>query len=111
VREVSHVTATIRLRRIARSTGLRSWLVGALLCALFAVETFAVVHPLDLAAHSNGETCKICVGVAGFAAAAVGEAPPLALDGAAPPLFVTTALPLVSATPVRAVARGPPLRS
>jgi hypothetical protein len=104
------VTATARLRRIARS-GLRSWLVAALLCTFVAIETFAVVHPLDLAAHANGETCKICVSAASLGNAVPAGAPTLALEPATAVADDARELPCRSTTPVRQTARGPPLAS
>jgi hypothetical protein len=78
------------------------------LCALSAVETFAVVHPLDLAAHSNGEPCKICVGVASLGNAAVASLPVFAIDSASPALVEAPFIVRICALPVRQSARGPP---
>jgi hypothetical protein len=102
---------TARIRRLARSTALRSWLAGGWLCALIAVQTFAVVHPLDLAAHTNGEACKICVGVAGLGSAAIGAVPVLAIDVATPEPVRAPLIPRASVEPVRQSARGPPSAS
>jgi hypothetical protein len=104
------VTATARLR-LARSAALRSWLVAAFLWALFAVETFAVVHPLDLDAHANGEPCKICVSAASLGSAVVADVPVLQLERSSADLAAATELPFRSAAPVRQTARGPPLPS
>jgi hypothetical protein len=82
-----------------------------LLLALVAVETFAVVHPLDFAAHPNGEPCKICVGVASLGAAAVSAPPVFTFDSALPELVSAPALPRSSVAPLRPSARGPPLAS
>jgi hypothetical protein len=103
------VTAITRLRMRASSARLRAWLVAALLGVLLAAETFAVLHPLDLAAHANGEACKICVGLASFAGANVADSPAgLAIDPALDPVVPIAALPLRSSQPIRQSARGPP---
>jgi hypothetical protein len=111
LRGAYYVTATARLRRIAKSTALRSWLVAGFLCSLLAVETFAVVHPLDLAAHSNGEPCKICVGAASLDHAVAADAPILSLEPAVADAVAATGLAFRSTAPVRQAARGPPLLS
>jgi hypothetical protein len=105
------VTATARLRRLARIATLRSWLVAGLLCAFVAIETFAVVHPLDLAAHANGETCKICVSATSLGNAVVADAPILALEPASTVTLAVRELPFRSTAPIRQTARGPPLPS
>jgi hypothetical protein len=105
------VTATARLRRIARSTVLRSWLAAGFLCALVAVETFAVVHPLDLAAHANGEPCKICVGAAALDHAVAADTPLPSLEPVSAPVVGAIGLAFRSTAPVRRTARAPPLFS
>ena len=59
---------------------------------LLAAEAFAVVHPLDLAAHATGEPCAICVSVASFGSANVAQVADLPLAGTKllPPLDAAT---------------------
>ncbi len=94
--------------RGSRVTPLRA---AVLVLALLVAETFATVHPLDLDAHSSGEPCKICVSVASFGAATVAKAFVFSVDAATPRLVATLPLIPVSAQPIRAKARGPPLAS
>jgi hypothetical protein len=98
-----HTTSRIRLAMVLRGF--------ALALVLLAAETFAVVHPLDLAAHGNGEPCKICVSVAGIGTGAVAQPLVFVVDAAPPALSAESALVFVAAQPVRPTARGPPLAS
>lgn len=82
-----------------------------MLCAFVAIETFTVVHPLDLAAHANGEPCKICVSAASLGDAVVADAPIFALEPVSVDVVVATGVPFRSAAPIRQTARGPPLPS
>jgi hypothetical protein len=62
-------------RRRTRRPEPRSTLLGAaLVFVLVAAEVFAVVHPLDLAAHATDEPCAICVSVASLGSANVAPA-------------------------------------
>ena len=62
-------------RRRTRRPEPRSTLLGAaLVFVLLAAEVFAVVHPLDLAAHATDEPCAICLSVASFGSANVAPA-------------------------------------
>jgi hypothetical protein len=78
---------------------------------LLVAEAFAVSHPLDFAAHADGEPCKICLGVASFGhgdvaqtADVVGVSMTFELDSLEPVAPGFTA-------PVRQSARGPPVAS
>jgi hypothetical protein len=82
-----------------------------MLCAFVAIETFAAVHPLDLVAHANGETCKICVSAAGLGNAVAAEVQHCALEPAPTVAVAVREFPCRSAAPVRQTARGPPLPS
>jgi hypothetical protein len=75
---------------------------------LLAAETFAVVHPLDLDAHSTGTHCYICVGVSSLGHAAVGAIQTFAVDAAVPALPTPAPYAVVASLPVPQVARGPP---
>jgi hypothetical protein len=94
---------------MARPTALRSWLVAAWLCTLVAVETFAVVHPLDLAAHSNGEPCKICVSAASLDNVVAADVVVFSPEPADANVDAAPALSFRSAAPIRQTARAPPL--
>ncbi len=75
---------------------------------LLAAELVALTHPLDAAAHSDAEPCKICLSIGGTDAAAVPhEAPPQAVLA---PAVVSPALLLALPAPRREApaARGPP---
>ena len=77
-------------------------------CILLAAEAFAVVHPLDLAAHATDEPCAICVSVASFGFANVAPAAdlPIVCSKLVLPLDATTHLGLDAASYYR--ARAPP---
>jgi hypothetical protein len=83
----------------------------ALALVLLVAETFAVVHPLDLAAHSNGEPCKICVSVASVGAAAVAQPLVFEVDVALPVLVAEPSQVPVALQRVQPTARGPPIAS
>jgi hypothetical protein len=97
--------ATSRIRPVRALRGF------ALALVLLAAETFAVVHPVDLAAHSNGEPCKICVSVAGVGTGTVAQPFVFTVDAAPPALAAEPSLVVVAAQRVRPTARGPPLAS
>lgn len=99
-------------RHVASRMSLASVLRAAALAAVLLVaETFAVVHPLDLAAHSNGEPCKICVSVASVGTAAVAQPIVFAVDAASPALIVPPVSVPAAARRFRPTARGPPFAS
>jgi hypothetical protein len=84
---------------------------ATLLCLLVAAEAMAVVHSLDFEAHAAGESCKICISVAGFGSAAPARVPTLL----PPPAAAQEAFPevraVVPARIERPAARGPPIVS
>ena len=92
-----------------RSAAWKAWLGMALAVGLFLAESFAVTHPFDQAAHSDGQPCAVCLSItdlgAGAAAAEIGFA---LVSAAAPLAAVAVVLVLLSAVPVRRYARGPP---
>lgn len=90
---------------------VRRLLSVTLAVLLLAAELLAVTHPLDAAAHSGPEPCKICLSIGGFDAVAVpaDSAPVLATAAAVTPPWLDPAeVALRRATPV---ARGPPALS
>ena len=95
-----------------RSAAWKTWLGTALAVALLLAGSFALTHPFDQAAHPNGQTCAVCLGLtdlgAGGAAADIGFA---LVDAAAPLPVVALVLVLLSSVPVRRYARGPPVVS
>lgn len=97
-----------RIRKLFRAPAIGAALRTALACALIAAETFAIVHPLDLAAHPAGEHCYICVGVSSIGHAAVGAIQTFAVDAAVPALPPAAQYVAVASQPVPQVARGPP---
>lgn len=107
VRWIAPMSRTSPLQH-CRRPALRAWVAPLLVVLLLLAEAFAVTHPYDSAAHSNGQSCAECLSVATFSAGAV--AAPLALHLPAPvPLFVTAvAVVLFSTVPTRRYARGPP---
>jgi hypothetical protein len=96
------------LMRRCRSATWKTWLGAALAVWLLAAEAFAVAHQYDSAAHSNGQTCAVCVSVASFGAGNV--AAPVHVEPATPKSFLVVAAGVVfrSVVPARRYARGPP---
>jgi hypothetical protein len=78
---------------------------------LLAAEAFAVVHPLDLAAHATDGPCAICVSVASFGSANVAPATDIAIvhAGFAAPLDAETHTGVDA--PSYYLARAPPQAS
>jgi hypothetical protein len=110
-RDRCRVLALARMLRGRRISIRREWLGAMFVLCLLGAETFAVTHPLDLAAHGTGEPCKICLSVASLGSGAVAAVAVFHLDTAAPTLTVAHGLVLLSAAPVRQSARGPPVLS
>jgi hypothetical protein len=96
------------LMRRCRNATWKTWLGVALATWLLVAEAFAVAHQYDSAAHSNGQTCAVCVNVATLGAANV--AAPVHFELAIPTSFVVVAAGVVflSVVPARRYARGPP---
>jgi hypothetical protein len=80
-------------------------------CVLLAAEAFAVVHPLDLAAHATDEPCAICVSVASFGGANVASSADIAIvhSGSIVPLDPATHAAVDA--PSSYLARAPPQAS
>lgn len=94
-----------------RSAAWKTWLGAALALWLLLAESFAVTHPFDQAAHSDGQPCAVCLSIAHFGASAVAADVAFVLDAAVPLLAVVVTLVFFSAVPVRRYARGPPVVS
>jgi hypothetical protein len=82
-----------------------------LACLLVAAEAFAIVHPLELDAHSTDTQCKICVSVAAFGSAAVASPLAFVVVRATPELPVDEIVVSAHSRPTRQFARGPPTAS
>jgi len=95
------------LRECRRPT-LKTWVGGALVAFLLLAESLAVTHPLDFAAHDNGQPCAVCVSVTHLGHGAVSASVQLALETATPVLVASVAVAFVSIVPARRYARGPP---
>jgi CHASE2 domain-containing sensor protein len=91
-----------------RHAAWKTWLGAALALWLLLAESFAVTHPFDQAAHSDGQPCAVCLSVAHLGAGAVAAAVALVLDAAPPLLAVVVTLVFFAAVPLRRYARGPP---
>lgn len=100
------MTRHVSLRQSSGATR-RAWL-GALAVTLLLAESLALTHPLDSAAHTNGQPCSICLSVATVGAGAVSTQTPIHLDAATPTLVAVVAAALVSHPVQRRFARGPP---
>ena len=48
----------------------KTWLGAALAVWLLLAESFAVTHPFDQAAHTDGQPCAVCLGLADLGAGA-----------------------------------------
>jgi hypothetical protein len=99
------------LMRRCREATWKKWLGAALVVWLLLAESLAATHPLDQAAHADGQPCAVCVGAASFGAAAVSEPLSFALSIAAAVVAVAATIAFVSAVPMRRYARGPPVVS
>ena len=97
--------------RECRRPAFKTWVGAALVALLLLAESLAVTHPLDLAAHDNGQSCAICVSVTHLGHGAVSTPVPLALEAATPSFVVSLVVAFVSIVPVRRYARGPPAAS
>ena len=95
------------LRECRRPT-LKTWVGAALVAFLLLAESLAVTHPLDFAAHDNGQPCAVCVSVTHLGHGAVSTPVPLALETATPTVVASLAAHFVSIVPTRRYARGPP---
>jgi hypothetical protein len=94
--------------RECRRPAFKTWVGAALVAFLLLAESLAVTHPLDFAAHDNGQPCAVCVSVTHLGAAAVSTPVQLALEMVTPAFVASVAVHFVSIVPVRRYARGPP---
>ena len=94
-----------------RSAAWKRWVGAALIVWLLLAESFAVTHPLDRAAHADGQPCAVCLSVADLGAGAVAAEIALVLEAAALLIVAASVVVLVSSAPVRRYARGPPAGS
>jgi hypothetical protein len=86
----------------------KTWVGAALVAFLLLAESLAVTHPLDLAAHDNGQPCAVCVSVTHLGHGAVSTPAPFALETATPVFVASIVAHFVSIVPTRRYARGPP---
>jgi len=106
-----HTRTTTWLRAFRQPT-VRSWLSAVLVALLLLAEVVAVTHPLDLAAHANGEPCNVCLSFASFGHAAVAKTPDLGVDTTLPIFVVVAGERSFAATILlRPPVRGPPTLS
>jgi hypothetical protein len=75
---------------------------------LLLAESLAVTHALDLAAHSEGQPCAVCLGAASFGSAAPPTIATFAPIVAALAVAIVTVVALATIVPTRRYARGPP---
>lgn len=94
-----------------RTPKLRGWLGVAAVLLLLVAQAFTTTHRLDSAAHANGDPCAICVSAANLGGAAPAHVVEIGVDIARPLLVVVERAGFVSATRIRATARGPPAAS
>jgi hypothetical protein len=87
------------------------WAGAALAVVLLLAESFAATHPLDAAAHTNGQPCSVCVSAATLGVGAVSTPVPVQLDAATPVPVAASVPALVSIAIYRRFARGPPVVS
>jgi len=99
-----------RMRR-CHSPTWKTWLGAALAVWLLLAESFAVTHPFDRAAHSDGQPCAVCLSIADLGAGAAAPDVGFVLEAAAPLTVVAVVLVLFSSVPLRRYARGPPFVS
>ena len=104
------MTRNVRTRQNQRIAG-STWVGVALAVALLLAESLALTHPLDSAAHTNGQQCSICLSVAPFGAGAVSTPVAIQLDAATPAPVAAATLVRRSISVQRRFARGPPIVS
>lgn len=95
------------LRECRRPT-FRTWVGAALVAFLLLAESLAVTHPLDFAAHDNGQPCAVCVSVTHLGHGAVSTPVQFAFETPSPVVVASVAAHFVSIAPTRRYARGPP---
>jgi len=94
--------------RECRRPAFKTWVGAALVAFLLLAESLAVTHPLDFAAHDNGQPCAVCVSVTHLGHGAVSAPVQLALETATPVFVASVAVAFDSIVPTRRYARGPP---
>jgi hypothetical protein len=97
-----------RTLRQRRPPAVRAWVGAALVAVLLLAEAFAVAHPLDAAAHTDGQPCTICLSAHALGAGAASTPPSIDFPVAAQPPTVPLAAVHVRAALARPHARGPP---
>jgi len=95
------------LRAFRRPT-FKSWVGAALVGLLLLAESFAVTHPLDSAAHSNGQQCAACLSISHLGHGTVSVSVPIVFVAATPAFVASVVAVFVSIVPARRYARGPP---
>jgi hypothetical protein len=98
------------LRECRRPTR-QVWVGATLVVALLLAECFAVTHPFDAAAHTDGQPCTVCLSTTNLGAGAVATPLHVELDAATPMFVATFVAALRSIVPTRRFARGPPVVS
>jgi hypothetical protein len=101
------MTQVAILRECRRPTR-QAWVGATLVVALLLAECFAVTHPVDAAAHDDGQPCTVCLSTTTLGAGAVATPIHFGLDAATPVFVATFVAALVSTVPTRRFARGPP---
>jgi uncharacterized membrane protein YjjB (DUF3815 family) len=91
-----------------RNAASKTWLGASLAVFLLLAESLAVTHPLDFAAHDNGQSCAVCVSVTHLGHGATSTPIEFSLEAAAPSFVASVAIAFVSVSPSRRYARGPP---
>jgi hypothetical protein len=97
-----------RTLRQSRPPAIRAWGGAALVAVLLLAEAFAVTHPLDAAAHTDGQPCTICLSAHVLGAGAASTPPTIEFAVATRPPTVPAAAVHVCAALARPHARGPP---
>ena len=101
------MTGAVVLRECRRPTR-QAWVGATLVVALLLAECFAVTHPLDAAAHTDGQQCTVCLSTTNLGAGAVATPIHFELDAATPVFVATFVAEFASTVPTRRFARGPP---
>jgi hypothetical protein len=94
-----------------RAATRKPWLAAALIVLLLLAGSFAVTHPYDSAAHTNGQPCSACLSAASFSAGAVTTPVHTQIAIATPVVALVVVTALFSVVPTRRYARGPPVVS
>jgi hypothetical protein len=98
----------VGIARECRRPARQAWVGATLVVALLLAECFAVTHPLDAAAHADGQACTVCLSTTTLGAGAVATPIHFELDAATPVFVATFVAALVSIARTHHFARGPP---